>query len=137
MFVNNSALDVDSRASYGSNGSRPSTSGLSGGRYGGNRGSATYDSLAADMTSMALRDVVDDDEDDGIPGSGSANSRARMLAQQREIQLKKRQSSAAAGGMMRSSIDETTGKSPAKPGTDSQYTPAVRQFSAPKSLASE
>lgn len=77
-------------------------------------------------------------------GTSSA-SRARMLHQQRELQLKKRQSSASSGmlasqlftlypyfpfisftiGMVRSSLDKDTSST-------GQFTPMVRQFSAPK-----
>ena len=60
-------------------------------------------------------------KDDDKGSSGQGNSRARMLAQQREIQSKRRASAAASGGMIRSS-------------QDNQFTPAVRQFSAPKSV---
>ena len=90
-----------------------------------------------------------------------------MLAQQREIQLKKRQSSLAGGifiiyiscltsiifnpntsilltivdvysnvsyyiGMVRSSYDSVS-SSPLNKSVDKQFTPALRQFSAPKS----
>jgi hypothetical protein len=55
---------------------------------------------------MAVHDLEeDDDEDGGIPAFGSAgglatpsSSRARMLAQQRELQLKKRQTAMSSGG---------------------------------------
>ena len=60
-------------------------------------------------------------KDDDKGSSGQGNSRARMLAQQREIQSKRRASAAASGGMIRSS-------------QENQFTPAVRQFSAPKSV---
>jgi hypothetical protein len=89
--------------------------------------------------SMARGDDYDDD--DGILGSGAGqSSRARMLAQQRERQLRKRQSAAQAGGMVRSSVDKigspalSTLNSSHDRGNESQFTPAVRQFSAPKSM---
>ena len=75
----------------------------------------------------------DDMEDLTLSGGGALNSagglgtssasRARMLAQQRELQPKKRQSTASSG-MVRSSIDKTDTAS------SSNFT--VRQFSAPK-----
>jgi hypothetical protein len=57
-----------------------------------------------------------------------------MLAQQREIQLKKRQTAMSSGGMIRSSVETITSSSPGPARMDSQFTPAVRQFSAPKAL---
>lgn len=76
---------------------------------------------------------MDDDMEDLSLGGGALNSagglgtssasRARMLAQQRELQLKKRQSTASSG-MVRSSIDKTD--------TPSASNFTVRQFSAPK-----
>lgn len=81
-----------------------------------------------------------EDDNDGLPPFGSAgglgtpsSSRARMLAQQREIQLKKRQNNML-GGMVRSSIESNVSSSSPKPAQSSQFTPAVRQFSAPKSV---
>ena len=77
---------------------------------------------------------VDDLEDKGdVFGSAGglgtpSSSRARMLAQQREIQLKNRQKAMQSGGMIRSSLDEM------RSSTDAQFTPAVRQFSAPKTV---
>ena len=73
------------------------------------------------------------DVDDEIFGSAGAlgspsSSRARMLAQQRDIQLKNRQKAMQSGGMIRSSLDEM------RSSADSQFTPAVRQFSAPKTV---
>ena len=62
----------------------------------------------------------------------NSSSRARMLAQQRDLQLKKRQSAAQSAGMVRSSIDAKP-NSPVRK-ADEQFTPAVRQFSAPKTL---
>lgn len=58
------------------------------------------------------------------------SSRARMLAQQRELQRARRQSSLQSGGVVRSSVD-SAGSSGA---TGQQFTPAIRQFSAPKSV---
>ena len=79
---------------------------------------------------LAINLMEDDMEDLSLSGGGTLNSagglgtssasRARMLAQQRDLQLKKRQSTAASG-MVRSSIDKSDG---------SNFT--VRQFSAPK-----
>lgn len=57
-----------------------------------------------------------------------------MLAQQRELQLKKRESANAAGGMIRSSVDNPESIFRMGGSSDHQFTPAVRQFSAPKSL---
>lgn len=67
--------------------SRPGSSGL------GATTSSTSSSLHAAMALMN----VDDDPDSPMASSG-ANSRARMLAQQRELQLKKRQSAIQNGG---------------------------------------
>jgi len=72
-----------------------------------------------------------------------------MLAQQRELQLKKRQTNMlSGGGMVRSSIDTVAGSntgqssvnsslSSLKQSTDGQFTPAIRQFSAPKSVRTD
>jgi hypothetical protein len=83
----------------------------------------------------------EDDDDGGLYTAGGLNSasssRARMLAQQREIALKKRQNSISSGGMVRSSLDSNLPtNSPARisNNNDGQFTPAVRQFSAPKSV---
>lgn len=67
-----------------------------------------------------------------------SNSRARMLAQQRDLQLKKRQNAMQSGGMVRSSLDskDSANNSPVRQSNE-QFTPAVRQFSAPKALVSE
>ena len=72
----------------------------------------------------------DDDEIFGSAGGlhSPSSSRARMLAQQREIQLKNRQKAMQNGGMIRSSLDEM------RSSADSQFTPAIRQFSAPKTV---
>jgi hypothetical protein len=59
-----------------------------------------------------------------------------MLAQQREIQQKKRQASMQSGGMIRSSVDSGIG-SPVRQSTDSQFTPAVPKFSTPKVTAKD
>ena len=78
----------------------------------------------------------DDDDDDDLGGSGSvsqSSSRARMLAQQREILMKKRQEALEGGGMIRSSVDASS-NSPLRRSSEHQFTPAVRQFSAPKSV---
>ncbi len=76
---------------------------------------------------------------DGEYGSAGAlgapsSSRARMLAQQRELQLKKRETANASGGMVRSSLDNPESIFRMGGGSDNQFTPAVRQFSAPKSV---
>ena len=113
---------------------------------------------------LALRDFEDDDENDsGLPPSRGGNgvggnfgnngnapgtpssSRARMLAQQRELQLKKRQNNINGSGMIRSSVETASAGnnsvnssvSSLKQSTDGQFTPAIRQFSAPKSVRSE
>lgn len=80
-----------------------------------------------------------------------------MLASQRELALKKRQNSHSAGmihvdfsscflpfliaksvhiaGMVRSSIESNvSAPSPMRSSGDGQFTPAIRQFSAPKSV---
>ena len=63
-----------------------------------------------------------------------SSGRARMLAQQRELQLKKRDAAAASGGMVRSSLDNPETIFRLGASADNQFTPAVRQFSAPKSV---
>uniref|UniRef100_A0A7S3MBZ0 Tubby C-terminal domain-containing protein n=1 Tax=Spumella elongata TaxID=89044 RepID=A0A7S3MBZ0_9STRA len=74
----------------------------------------------------------------GNSGMGTPqNGRARVLAQQREIQLKKRQSNLLSGGMVRSSLESTGAPSPFRQSTDNQFTPALRQFSAPKNTAKD
>ena len=84
--------------------------------------------------------TIEDEDEDLIPSigpsatPGSSASRARMLAQQRDIQLKKRQSSLQGGGMVRSSREAVAGASPLKPTSEQQFTGAVRQFSAPKAV---
>lgn len=81
--------------------------------------------------------------DEGVASYGNAgmgtpqNGRARVLAQQREIQLKKRQSNLLSGGMVRSSLDSAGAPSPFRQSTDSQFTPALRQFSAPKNTVKD
>lgn len=91
--------------------------------------------------STASNSLPEDDEAQGFGSAGTLNSatssRARMLAQQREIQMKKRQSLMQNTGMVRSSIDSTAsgGGSPVR--SSGQFTPAVRQFSAPKHIKEE
>lgn len=113
----------------------------------------------------------DNDSDDdlrrnpnaGYGSSGNvgtpASSRARMLAQQRDLQMKKRNSSlqnegesllvsepmifdyfsyltVGIVGMVRSSIENMSISNDiyGHQGKNSQFTPAVRQFSAPKTI---
>ena len=87
--------------------------------------------------SGALRgNSKDQDEEDGDFGGGVSqvsSSRARMLAQQRDVLMKRRQDALEAGGMVRSSNDSSS-NSPLRKSADNQFTPAVRQFSAPKSV---
>lgn len=74
----------------------------------------------------------DQEDDDGeFGGQVASSSRARMLAQQREVLMKRRQDALDIGGMVRSSND---GNSPLRKSAEHQFTPAVRQFSAPKSV---
>ena len=74
-------------------------------------------------------------EDDTTFGSGglmqnSASSRARVLQQQREMAMKRRSKQMNSGLMMRS--DGPRAAANLMSGMDSQNTPAMRQFSAPK-----
>mmetsp|Transcript_23843 Transcript_23843/g.34969 ORF Transcript_23843/g.34969 Transcript_23843/m.34969 type:complete len:683 (+) Transcript_23843:159-2207(+) len=118
MFLDESAFDVEEDVPSSSLGApKPS--------YGH---SAQNNNL-----SIALDDEM---EELSLGGSGlgsaggigtSSASRARMLAQQREINMKKRQSSAQSG-MVRSSVDSPLDSS------KGQFTPTVRQFSAPKTV---
>jgi hypothetical protein len=78
--------------------------------------------------------MQDVDDDDGLMGDSASSSRARMLAQQRDLQIKRRASAAQSGGMIRSSIDSTSGVNPMKKSIDGQFTPSLRQFSAPKAV---
>jgi len=82
---------------------------------------------------VSMLNSKEQDEDDGLRVSGvsQSSSRARMLAQQRELLMKKRQDALETGGMVRSSVD---GNSPLRKSAEQQFTPAVRQFSAPKSV---
>jgi len=76
---------------------------------------------------------VEDVEEETFGSAGGlgveSGSRARMLAQQREIQLKNRQKALQSGGMIRSSLDDARSSA-----DSSQFTPAARQFSAPKTV---
>ena len=82
-------------------------------------------------STMKRDDKSIDDKDSSFDADGNdGSSRARMLAQQRDIQLKRRSSAAQSGNMIRS-ID--LGPSSSR-GPTNQFTPAVRQFSAPKSI---
>lgn len=92
--------------------------------------------VAGPRSSGALRgNSKDQDEEDGdFEGVSqvASSSRARMLAQQRDVLMKRRQDALDAGGMIRSSNDSSN--SPLRKSADNQFTPAVRQFSAPKSV---
>jgi tubby-related protein 1 len=57
-----------------------------------------------------------------------------MLAQQRDLQLKRRETAAVSGGMVRSSLENVDTIFRLGASADNQFTPAVRQFSAPKSV---
>ena len=101
------------------------------------------ESFGVDDDTEELEDAIDNSEDDGGHGFGSAgalgvgsSSRARMLAQQRELQLKKRHAAIQSSGMMRSSADGPIGEQAAQEDKkkDNKFTPAVRQFSAPKAV---
>ena len=94
------------------------------------------------LLSGCYRTGIDDDrprlmpkEDGGFGSAGPvtapSSSRARMLAQQRELQLKKRESVTSTGGMIRSSVD---GADALRRSSEHRFTPAVRQFSAPKAV---
>jgi len=101
------------------------------------RSTAGPRSGAGMMANSKDREEDNDDEDDGdFDGAGAvgqSTSRARMLAQQRDLQMKKRQDALERGGMIRSSLD-SSGNSPLRKSAEHQFTPAVRQFSAPKSV---
>ncbi len=89
--------------------------------------------------SLTLQDAeLDDDDLPAYRSAGTLNSasssRARMLAQQRELQLKKRQNQVQTGGMIRSSIDSASNTPSKGSSNDGQFTPAIRQFSAPKAV---
>eukprot|EP01035_Chromulina_nebulosa_P019855 gene19855-25805_t len=144
MFIDESAFDIDDDERVRGNGSssnhRPTTSNSSidfssNGRYGG-RSSVTSMSTGISRMSVNEIDRESSEETNGPMGIAEASSsRARMLAQQREIQMKKRQSAVQSGGMIRSSIDKLPARGNVnRSSIDSQFTPAVRQFSAPKSF---
>jgi tubby-related protein 1 len=84
--------------------------------------------------------MVDIDSPEHVYGTAGgiaspSSSRARMLAQQRDIQLKKRQSALLGGGMVRSSKDSSLDRNDGlRASGDAQFTPAVRQFSMPKAV---
>jgi len=70
-------------------------------------------------------------EEDNTAGgifAGSTSSRARLFSQQRSLMSKKRQNQLQNEGMIRRSGNNSA---------DEQYTPAIRQFSAPKTILSE
>jgi hypothetical protein len=95
-------------------------------------------STAQTSSNIVLEDAeLDDDDLPAYRSAGTLNSasssRARMLAQQRELQLKKRQNQVQSGGMIRSSID-SAGTPSKGSSNDGQFTPAIRQFSAPKAV---
>ena len=76
----------------------------------------------------------DDGDDQGFGGGGgviqnSAASRARVLQQQREMAMKRRSNQMQSGMMMRTDGPRASNL---MSGMDSQNTPAMRQFSAPK-----
>ena len=87
------------------------------------------------MLNSKDQDEGDDDVESfgGNTNIAQSSSRARMLAQQRELLMKKRQDALESGGMVRSST-ESSGNSPLRKSAEHQFTPAVRQFSAPKSV---
>ena len=91
---------------------------------------------SATISDLPQLDIAEDDrsrlmpKEDSGPVNVPSSSRARMLAQQRELQLKKRESATAAGGMIRS-VD---GADALRRSSENQFTPAVRQFSAPKAV---
>ena len=101
------------------------------------------ESFGVDDDGDPLEDLNDDSQEDvggefgsaGAIGTG-ASSRARMLAQQRELQLKKRHAAIQSSGMIRASADGPIGDLAAQEDKkkDNKFTPAVRQFSAPKAV---
>ena len=101
------------------------------------------ESFGVDDDGDPLEDLNDDSQEDvggefgsvGAIGTG-ASSRARMLAQQRELQLKKRHAAIQSSGMIRASADGPIGDVAAQEDKkkDNKFTPAVRQFSAPKAV---
>lgn len=56
------------------------------------------------------------------------------MAQRRELEMKKRQSSSGPG-MIRSSLDGRNHILSSPPSISGQFTPAMRQFSTPKSVS--
>ena len=145
MFLDDSAFDVDADISKNSSGAAPSFS-MNQGRH------MSVPAVASSRQSFApvtLNDIDDIEEEDDYGGSGfgsaggitaPSSSRARMLAQQRELQLKKRQAAIQSSGVIRSSSENVNFQenksdiSALRNSTDSQFTPAVRQFSAPKAV---
>ncbi len=101
------------------------------------------ESFGNDDDPEILEDVSYDAQELDDNGFGSAgtlgvgsSSRARMLAQQRELQLKKRHAAIQSSGMIRSSSDGAPGELAVQEDKkkDNKFTPAVRQFSAPKAV---
>jgi len=127
MFLNDDDFDepdVDVPISRFAQVRRSTSAATSGPRGGG--------ASAMMANSKDREDDDDEDEDDGFERGAVAQStsRARMLAQQRDLLMKKRQDALESGGMIRSSLDN----SPVRKSAEHQFTPAVRQFSAPKSV---
>lgn len=120
MFIDESAFDeIDEIKVTSKFSSRPSTA------------------VTAPNSKSNTLNLDEFEQDDDLPAFRSAgtlntpsSSRARMLAQQRELQMKKRQSQMQNSGMVRSSVESSN--SPVK--NDGQFTPAARQFSAPKAV---
>lgn len=124
MFLDESAFDMDDDLPPSRSHFTPKQS------YGLNNSSSSSNKNN-DLSIMLDEDM----EDLSISGLGSAGgigtssaSRARFLAQQRELNLKKQQQKIAQSGMIRSSVESTTESS------SGQFTPSVRQFSAPKAV---
>lgn len=75
---------------------------------------------------MKFEDIYPEEEMAGGIFTGSTTSRARLFSQQRELMSKKRAQLRQNDGMIRRST-----------ASDEQFTPAIRQFSAPKSLSTD
>lgn len=144
MFLDETAFEVDNgfnSTDFNRSSSNNRTAGsfeLGTGRYGN---STSRPSTASNSSASLAVTCLEEDQEGDMTAYGSAggigtpsSSRARMLAQQREIQLKRRQSSMQSGGMIRSSLENSSSNvpSPVAKVIDTQLTPALRQFSAPK-----
>lgn len=106
-----------------------------------NGGSSPTPTSRGSLSNTAPAGSIGMPVDEGLGMTSSSQSRARVLAQQREIQMKRRQQSMGAAGPMRLNNDSVSlsrgfnATAPADMGK--AFTPAVKQFSAPRLVEEE